>query len=338
MSGWQRCECLKELGHWVVPFNQDSYVNRARRRSPLLRLHLNFYDEQVVSEFNRDLLAALVATRPQVAWLEWPFLLRSETLHEAATRLPDCVLVSFQDDNPFGTRPGELNRWQHFIDAIPSYDLHFLKRRADVAEFFSRGARRTELFRHGFYERLFRPLPEASIPQEMRQQVSFVGTPLDNRAEVITELLVRHRLPLRVFGGRWNRTLIYFRRRPCFRQPVLGEDYARVICGSKICLGFVSSSNRDEYTMRTFEIPACRGFLLAERTIAHQQLFTEGQEAEYFGSTEECADKIRFYLAHESARAQIAQQGFQRSHESDYSLRSSMARAVEQIESVLAWQ
>src|SRR5215831_19470421 len=70
MSGWQRCECLKELGHWVVPFNQDSYVHRALRRSPLLQFHLSFYDEQVVSEFNRDLLAALLATRPQVAWLE----------------------------------------------------------------------------------------------------------------------------------------------------------------------------------------------------------------------------------------------------------------------------
>ena len=90
--------------------------------------------------------------------------------------------------------------------------------------------------------------------------------------------------------------------------------------------------------MRTFEIPACRGFLLAERTPLHQELFTEGKEAEFFSSTEECADKIRFYLSHESARAQIAQRGFQRCLDSDYSLRSSMAQALEQIESVFARQ
>jgi hypothetical protein len=336
MSGWQRFDCLKSLGHTVVPFDQEPYIQRAFERKTFFRYGPAEYDASVLAEFNRDILATLVSARPHVAWFEWPFLLRRETLTEAAARLPGCVLVSFQDDNPFGTRWGELRRWRYFLDAIPAYDLQLVKRPSDVMEFSRRGARRAWLFRHGCYTSLFRPLPPREVPSEFCQEVSFVGTPLDNRVQAISELLIRHRFPLRVFGGRWERTLVYYRRHASFRSPALGEDYVRVICGSKISLGFVSASNHDEYTMRTFEIPACRGFLLAQRTPAHQELFAEGKEAEFFDSIEECADKIRFYLSHENLRQQIAEGGYRRCLESDYSLSTRLAEAMEQVEPQLA--
>ncbi|HEX4644788.1 MAG TPA: glycosyltransferase, partial [Verrucomicrobiae bacterium] len=124
----------------------------------------------------------------------------------------------------------------------------------------------------------------------------------------------------------------FYRHRRNFHPAVTGRDYAGVVSRSRISLGFVSSSNGDEYTMRTFEIPACGGFLLAERTPTHQELFTEGKEAEFFSSTEECAEKIRFYLERESVRMKIAERGYQRCLESDYSLRRRMDEAIEGIQ------
>jgi spore maturation protein CgeB len=332
MSGWQRYQCLRELGHSVTPFNQDNYVAEALLQKPLALLRGRLYDEKTVERFNRELLTVLGDARPDIAWFEWPILLRAETLSLAASRVPHCRFVSFQDDNPFGSRPGERLRWHYFLEAIPHYHLHFLKRQSDVLEFQCRGARRTQIFRHGFYAPLFRPISPADIPSALRQDVSFVGTPLDHRTSAISDLLIRHRVPLRVYGGRWSRTLVYHRRRKSFRPPALAEDYVKVICASRISLGFVSSSNHDEYTMRTFEIPACRGFLLAERTPTHQELFAEGKEAEFFSSTEECADKIRFYLKQEPLRARIADKGHRRCLDSDYSLQRSVAEAVGQIQ------
>jgi hypothetical protein len=333
-SGWQRCQCLKELGNVILPFEQEPYLHRASLRQPMRALRGKFYEQEVVAQFNRDLLAAILRARPDVAWLEWPLLVRSETIAQLSGRLPGCKLVSFQDDNPFGLRPGEQQRWELFLEAIPQYDLHFVKRESDVTELKRRGARSVRIFRHGFYRSLFRPIPQEEVSAGLRNDVSFVGTPLDHRKAVVADLLVRHKVPLRIYGGRWNRTLIYHRRRESFRPPALGENYVRVICGSRISLGFVSSSNQDEYTMRTFEIPACKGFFLAERTPAHQRLFEEGKEAEFFSSTEECADKIQFYLKAESERARIAEQGYRRCLQSDYSLHSSLAKALDQIHSL----
>ena len=310
MSGWQRCQCLKDLGYAVAQFDQERYLFRASLRRPLRVVTGRFYHPDVVDEFNRDFLEAVCDVQPDVAW------------------------VCFQDDNPFGSRPEEQKRWEIFVAAIPRYHLHFVKRESDLVEFKHRHAKSVRLFRHGFYTALFRPLPPEKVSPGLRQEVTFVGTPLDRRVSAISDLLVRHKIPLRIYGNRWHRTVVYHRRKNCFRPAVLGEDYVRVICGSKISLGFVSSSNRDEYTMRTFEIPACKGFFLAERTPAHQQLFVEGQEAEFFGSVEECADKIRFYLRADSERDRIAERGYRRCLQSDYSLRSSMAKAVAQIRSL----
>ena len=63
---------------------------------------------------------------------------------------------------------------------------------------------------------------------------------------------------------------------------VIGDDYRKTICSSKIVLGFLRKVNADTQTSRTFEIPACGGFMLMERTENQQRLFEEGKEAEYF--------------------------------------------------------
>jgi spore maturation protein CgeB len=62
----------------------------------------------------------------------------------------------------------------------------------------------------------------------------------------------------------------------------------------------------DETTTRTFEIPACEGFMLHERTPELLELYEEGKEVACFGSVEELASKIEYYLAHPEEREAIA--------------------------------
>jgi spore maturation protein CgeB len=124
---------------------------------------------------------------------------------------------------------------------------------------------------------------------------------------------------------------MYYRFRDRFHGPIHENRYSTLIAGSKICLGYVSASNMDQYTGRSIEIPACGGFFLGERTEAHQRLYEEGKEAEFFGSHEECVNKIRYYLADDARRAEIARAGHRRCTQSANSCVEVMNDVLRQI-------
>ena len=85
--------------------------------------------------------------------------------------------------------------------------------------------------------------------------------------------------------------------------------YREGIWRSRINLSFLTHGNQDEYAHKSFEIAACGGFLLAERSAGHRERFGEDEEAVFFSDKEECAAKIRKYLDDEPARRRIAEAG-----------------------------
>ena len=331
-TNFQRFGCLRQLGVNVQAHNTGvhsasrSLFHRVRRK-----LTGDWFSAGEIRGYNEAVLKACVGAAPDFVWFEWPLQMEGHTLLLIHERWPQALLVCFQDDNPFGDRKHERHRWRSFIENIPLYDVHFVKRPSDVVAFSKSGAKRVLFFQHGVYEPLFhpdnRPLNERGpiIP------VSFVGTALDHRVGYIAGLIYRHKLPVQVYGARWNQTWIGWHHRKQFYGLINSGDYMRVIWDSKISLAFVSSSNLDEYNGRTFEIPGSGGFFLAERTPKHQELYEEGKEAEFFSSTEECAEKIRFYLNHEEARRRIAAAGYERCIRSDYRLVSSVRKALDQL-------
>jgi spore maturation protein CgeB len=64
--------------------------------------------------------------------------------------------------------------------------------------------------------------------------------------------------------------------------------------------------------MRTFEVPACGAFMLAERTPEHQEYFREGEEVGYFSSPAELVEKVRYYLTHDNERQCMAEAAYRK--------------------------
>jgi spore maturation protein CgeB len=57
---------------------------------------------------------------------------------------------------------------------------------------------------------------------------------------------------------------------------------------------------------------------MADRTEEHLEFFEEGKEAEFFASSEELLDKVKFYCNNESARKRIAEAGYERCRRDGY--------------------
>ena len=64
--------------------------------------------------------------------------------------------------------------------------------------------------------------------------------------------------------------------------------------------------------MRTFEVPAMRGCMLAEDSDEHREIFgEEGTAAYYFSNLSEMIEKTRLLMADDGLRDKLATNGFE---------------------------
>ena len=312
-------------------FDFEGFEYRSRLERVAGRFFGDPFSSAALESFQEAFEQHVRAAGPDIVWIEKAVLLQPEGIRKARQIAPEAIFVGYQTDNPFSLRSSERSLWRRFVDCIPEYDVHFVFRPDEVDKYRAHGARAVHVTRHHYYPSLHTPRAMADAPPEYRHDVVFVGTAIDRRVASISRLMAEKSISLNVYGGLWDRHWAYYRYRNLFHGHVPESRYSLLIAGSKICLGYVSASNMDQYTGRSIEIPACGGFFLGERTDAHERLYEEGEEAEFFGSHDECVDKIRYYLAHDERRAQIAHAGYQRCIKSGYSCVEVMKDALSQI-------
>jgi spore maturation protein CgeB len=166
-----------------------------------------------------------------------------------------------------------------------------------------------------FVPKLHRPVMLSEDERRVYgSDVTFVGHyEPDGRVEHL-RALVQSGLAVRLFGGvYWTRAALgdlydYF-------APVVhaqGQEYVKALCGAKVCLSFLSKLNRDTYTRRCFEIPACGRVMLAERTEDLLTMFVEDKEACFFSTTEELVAKATWLMENPDIAESIAQAGLRR--------------------------
>lgn len=329
-SSSQRYHAFGLLGLKTAALDLSSICDRGIRRFSR-RIGGPAFSRSSISITNEKLFETILACSPRVAWIEKGLYVQPETLIRLHQAAPKTLLVSYQDDNPFGSRTSEHSLWRDFVRCIPHYDMHFVKRPSDVHRFTMQGARRTEICKIGLHAPAFQSIPPPGSCHYYHS-VSFIGTLLENsRRQLIDSLILRHGLDVHVYGTRWNRCFSYYLSRKRFHPPLPMEgpiNYMGIIRGSRINLCLVSDSNDDEYTGRSLEIPAAGGFLLAKRTPMHLALYKEGIEAEFFCDHRELVEKCRYYLANETSRKAIASAGYERARLNGYTWTRALREAV----------
>ena len=318
---------LERLGHEVVVI--DNRANPYLIRNPLLhRMLYRLAMGPHAGRLNRDVLALAERERPDIFWAEKQLLLTPGTLKRLAAL--GIATVSYMIDNPFGPRkdPG----WRRYLQCIPFYDLHVQQRDSSLGEYKARGAKDVMKVLIGYEPTLHFPRPEPLADAERDREVSFIGAAYDNRAETLTALSEAG-VPLTISGKAsvWKRVLPAAVYSKTYRAgELLGDAYREAIWRSKINLSFLTKSNLDEVTQKTFEIAGCGEFLMVERSPGHLARFKEDEEAVFFSDAEELLAKVRLYLPDEAARRRIAAAGRARAvrdgYDNDSQIRLILAR------------
>jgi hypothetical protein len=95
-----------------------------------------------------------------------------------------------------------------------------------------------------------------------------------------------------------------------------GLSYARKIQTAKINIAIHMGPHRngwqDYVSTRTFEIPACKGFMLHIDNQEVREFFEPGKEIDVFTSPEELREKIKYYLPRPAVRKRMIERAFAR--------------------------
>jgi spore maturation protein CgeB len=265
---------------------------------------------------NQTILQEARAFHPHLTFYIKAYFVLPETVEQTRAYGPTFV---YMNDDMFGGA-GTFT----FQQNIKRMDCVLTTKSFSVREYHEAGAPLAVYIPNAYDPHIHYPAtPSVEERGEYGGDVAFIGYFRPKRANLLSDLArFKREFRINIWGGDWHKLTridnwkhhrTWNRLTDCIRgRGVWCTDMGKAIQSNKIILGLLCREVRDLHTSRSFEIPACGGFMLAERTEEHRMYFEEDKEAVYFSTFQELLDKIRFYLAHDDLRTRIAEAGYQR--------------------------
>jgi spore maturation protein CgeB len=224
----------------------------------------------------------------------------------SAQALAEChplvgARINFLTDDPWN----QAHQAPWFFEALPHYDWVFSPRTANLEQLRAAGPAHVEYLPFGYARDLH--YPEAPSSEEEAERIAcdllFAGGADADRVPWLASLLQRG-TNVGLYGDYWHR----YRSTAAHARGDAGPRTLRVATGAaKVVLCLVRRANRDGHAMRSFETPAMRGCILAERTPEHVRIYGEdGESVLYFDQPGELADKLHWLLSRPEERKRLA--------------------------------
>lgn len=295
----------------------------------LFRHNLGPFPLLDLSDTNKRILEEFKKRKWDILWLDMALTVERSTLLQVKQCQPECMIIGFSHD--------DMLRRHHqsgqFLEHLELYDVFYTTKSWNVGKLGEMGCKRCHFIDNSFDPNTHRPL---AIPRPNAlsngPQVGFVGTWEKEREELLRKV-ARSGIAIHVWGGNWSKHSSGCPNMVISDGNVRGDEYAKALCSLEIAICFLAKrlKTREYQTTRSIEIPACGVFMLAERTDEHMALFEEGKEAEYFSTTDELIQKIRYYLNNPEQRKQIAAAGRERCLRDGYSNQERIRKIIEDV-------
>ncbi len=236
----------------------------------------------------------------------WYF--KPETLKKIRKGNPQIKLFCFNTDSPFNTWDfGNSNDW--IRKSISLYDVYFIWGKFLIEKLKKAGAKRVEYLPFAYDSDLRYPVKVSKKERKFYgSDIAFIGTWSKEREWWLNHLLG---YDLAIWGGFWQKANDKLRKK-LRKEEFIGEGFSKVCNSSKIIVDILRRQMVPAHSVKTFEIPVCKGFFLCNKGGELSDFFEEGKEIVTFNNPEEMIDKINFYLNKEGLRKKITEAAYQK--------------------------
>lgn len=263
------------------------------------------------NNFNKRVIIKVKKVNPDIIFVIKGNNIYPSTISKIRAFNQNIKLINWSLDNMLKKH----NSSRYYDMCLDKYDIHFTTKSNTIQDYYKRGAKKVIFLNQAYSQDDHFP---EKFNKDYAHDVLFIGSAEKERFNSLKYLAVNG-IKVDIYGDMWD-SKIYkpVKNMIIHKKPLVSDSYRKAISSSKISLCFLRKINDDIHTTRSIEIPACKGFMIAERTDEHKILFKEDEEAVYFSSDQELLSKVKYYLKNHSARDKIRNQGFLRAVNSKY--------------------
>lgn len=257
-----------------------------------------------------------------ILWSDKAIVIKPITLKLAKITFPHLKLIFASGDN----MAVKAFRNSFFEQSISLFDLVITMKSGTERQLRSMGAKYVQYSPKSYDETWIKFLK----PRQKLHDISFIGSFETERAEAIYALALAG-FEVNIWGNGWRKWVNKHPKMIVHQRPLYHIDMIVKIEETRINLCFLRKLANDKSTNRTFEIPACAGFMMAEYTDEQHSFFPSRTSAIYFKTHSELIQKVQYFLANEEERDTIALMGHKVCVTSSFSYKDRCKDFIENI-------
>lgn len=296
--------CDKGYESKVFYYNLNRLYQRLGRFNFLFSFMMNRIkiDMEPIIDFRPDVIVVMKGDFLNVSTLQQ---LKEKTNAQLWNIYPDHPLASLK------------NRVMKFIPALQSYDLVWTFSETLIPIFYQIGAQQVKSIPFGFDPSVHFPIENTE--NIYKSDIAYLGSWGPFQEKWLKNF---DGYNLKIYGGGWKHSKKTSKLYKCWMNGLgNGEDMKKAIAGSKMVFNLIRAEHCALHSMKTFELAACGGCVISNRTPEQEKYFTDGKDIIFFDNKEELLNKINYYFKHEEERDKIIKNALETIKQHSYSNR-----------------
>ena len=266
----------------VLGFSHTDLFNKYYTKSIWNKIIYKFLPKRIENKISKKLIDLCESFKPSVVLIFKGMEINPKSIEYLKHK--NIFLINYNLDHPFEYfSRGSGNK--NVLKSLPFYNLHLTysqKIKTDFKE--KRNYKNVEILPFGYAlsDELF-----DEINNEIDEicSICFIGNPDNKRIELIQSFL-NEDLNVDVYGENWDKSGLNDNKLQICKAAY-NDDYWKTLRKYRVQLNVFRPHNYNSHNMRSFEVPAVGGIMLAPYSKEHSEFFVNEEEAFYYNSTNE---------------------------------------------------
>ena len=284
---------------------------------------------RIQQKIGQGLLAKARSFRPDIIWVFKGMRLLPGVLKKLKSE--GFFLVNYNPDHPFiFSSKGSGN--QNVTDAVGLYDLHLCYSHSVAGRIEKEYGIPTALLPFGY-----------ELPDDLFSEINntpeilkacFIGNP-DPKRVAYLKAMAAAGVSVDVYGHGWDKHLPPTPGLNIF-PAAYKKEFWKNMRAYRVQVNIFRPHNEGSHNMRTFEIPAAGGIMLAPDNHQHRSFFKQGEEVFFYKNKKELIAGAKYILTLPKEKAdRIRRKARRRSVQSGYDYKSRAAQAADAFQMAL---